>query len=472
MMIKKLSSKLFALFLAAMLAMTFVSRVVYTKKLAVVTVKNLQHIRLTKNIKCSGTLEPTAVTPVFLPEGLTVEKITAAAGSSVVAGDELLRLDKAQLKDKAERLKREINESVADNGLYSKEETPIFTEEDIPIKSVSVKAGDKVSEGDELFMLDCERLLILINDLETERNEDIINRDGILAHASDDTEEGESGLPNTEADVLALSIAQKQAKIDRYLALYKSGGKVCAPCSGTVTKVEIKTGDLTQRSAALLIGGDIQPGAAVADKEQQLSDLLELIKQDGAVVSPADGQVTEQPLRAGSQTGDGAAVCIADETSPMIFSADITEEDARNIAVGDSAQLTFRGGRIVVNECCIASVTKSANGIGFRLTVPLENSKVSSGETGQLTVSTAADEASDCVPNIAVKGSKTNRCIYVLRTEEGFLGKEYHAERLSVTTGLSNEGLTALDDTGLTEEDLIICTDKELTDGQTVRIRE
>ena len=472
MMIRKLSAKLFALFLAAMLVMTFVSREVYARKLAVVEVKNLQHMRLTKNIKCSGTLEPTAVRPVFLPEGLTVERITASAGSKVGAGDELLRLEKAQLKDKADRLKREINESVEEDGLCSKEETPVFTEPDIPVKSVSVKAGDKVNEGDELFALDSERLLRLINDLETERNEDIINRNGSLAKASLDAEEDGSDIPDTESEVLSLSIAHKQEKIDRYLKLYQNGGRVCAPCGGTVTRVEIKTGDLTQQSAALLIGSDIQPTAAVADKKQQLAAIMELIEQDGAVVSPADGHVMQQSLRAGGQTGDGAAVCIADETSPMIFSADVSEEDARNISVGDSAQISFRGGRVVVNDCRIASMTRSESGDGFRLTIPLENSQVSSGETGELTLSASAAEASDCVPNIAVKGGKNDKCIYVLRTEEGFLGEEYHAERLSVTTGLSNEGFTALDDTGLTEEDRVICTDRELKDGQTVRVRE
>ncbi|MCR5020092.1 HlyD family efflux transporter periplasmic adaptor subunit [Ruminococcus sp.] len=469
MIVKKRPIKLFAIFLSAMLAMTFVSREIYTKKLAVVTAKNVQHMRLVKNIKASGTLEATAVKSVYLPDGLTVEKITVSVGSSVSNGDELFKLDMAQLKEKASRLEDEINELITEEGLQCDDETPVFIEPDIPVKSVEVKPGDKVSEGDILFTLDCDKLLLLINDLETERNEDIINLTGSLAKENKELEE-DNGLPNTEAEILELNIQKKQKKIDRYLGLYNNGGKVTAPCSGRVTKVKVKTGELTDQSAALLIGSDIKTSSAAADKKEQLKMLKDLIDQHGAVKSPADGIVTEQTLRAGEQTGSGAAVCIADENSPMIFSADISEEDAKNISVGDSADLSFHGGRIMIPGCRIASVTKSEN--VFRLNVPIENREINCGETGQLTISAVSEEASDCVPNSAVKGSTTDRCIYVLRIEDGFLGKEYHAERLSVNTGLSNESFTAIDDTGLSEEDKVICTDRELTDGQTVRVKE
>lgn len=469
MIVKTRPAKLFALFLSAMLAMTFISREAYTKKLAQVTVKNVQRMRLVKNIKASGTMEPTAVQSVFLPEGLTVEKITAQAGSSVSKGDELLRLDTAQLKEKANRLEREINELVTEEGLQSDDETPVFAEPDIPIKSVEVKAGDKVSEGDLLFTLDCDRLLLLINELEAERNEDILNLNGSLARENADPEES-LGIPNTEAEVLELNIQKKQKKIDRYLRLYRNGGKVTAPCSGRVTKVKVTTGELTEQSAALLIGSGTKTSAAAADKKEQLKALKKLIKQDGAVKSPAEGTVTDQTLRAGEQTGSAAAVCIADGSSTMIFSADISEEDAKNISVGDSADLSFRGGRVTIPQCRIASVTRSES--GFRVNVPIESCEISCGETGQLSLSAAAEEASDCVPNSAIKGNAADKCVYVLRSEEGFLGKEYHAERLSVSTRMSNESYTALDDTGLSEEDMVICTDRKLKDGQTVRIRE
>jgi hypothetical protein len=41
---------------------------------------------------------------------------------------------------------------------------------------------------------------------------------------------------------------------------------------------------------------------------------------------------------------------------------------------------------------------------------------------------------------------------------------------VDVTAGYSNDSMTALSSSGLGDGDKIICTDKKLTDGQTVRL--
>ena len=163
---KKIAWKLFAGFLILMLIMTFVSRIIYTRRLPVVTVQGVKSQRLTSVLSCSGTVEPTAVKTVYLPEGLTVEMISAFAGKKVEAGDELLRLDMKKLEEKANRLEAEINEEKQTSSASEKNGTSVFAEPDMPVKSISVKPGDRVEKGDELFRIDTDRLCFYINELE------------------------------------------------------------------------------------------------------------------------------------------------------------------------------------------------------------------------------------------------------------------------------------------------------------------
>ena len=168
----KRAVKFFAVFLVLMLIMTFVSRIVYTRSLPVVSVKSVKSERLTNVISCSGTVEPTSVKTVYLPEDLTVEMISAFEGKTVAEGDELLRLDLKKLEEKAQKLKTEINEE-KQNANDVGTGTSVFAEPDMPVKSVTVKKGDKVLiskysgtnvklEGEEYIIVKMEDILATV----------------------------------------------------------------------------------------------------------------------------------------------------------------------------------------------------------------------------------------------------------------------------------------------------------------------
>ena len=467
---KKKMMKLFAGFLAAMLIMTFVSRAVYAKSLPLVQVKEAKTQRLTRMIRCGGTVVPTAVKSVFLPEGLTVEQMCVSGGCAVKKDEALLMLDTAQLKEKALTLENEIEE-LKEQSEQSKSGTPVFAEPDMPVSKVNVGKGDTVEKGDVLFTVDSERLLRLINELETERNSDIINRDGCLAAAQ--KAEGDAALEEAasqqkvQAAVYDCNIKQEQQKIDRYLAVYKNGGRVCAPCSGTVTAVKISDGDLTAESAAVLIGERINESSAVREKEKLLKKYRCLIKDGGIVRSETDGTVTSAPVNAGEQTTASAAVCIADNSQKMYFHAELSEEDAKQVSAGDQTDVVLHNGKLKLS-CRIEAVVKRS-GTGYTAIVPIDCTEALCGDIGELRIQAAAEESSICVPTSALFGSD-HKYLFILKKEDGFIGEEYRAERVDVTAGYSNDSMTALSSSGLGDGDKIICTDKKLTDGQTVRL--
>ena len=468
---KKKAVKVFSGFLAAMLVMTFVSRAVYAKNLPCVTVSEAKQQRLTRVIKCGGTVVPTAVKSVFLPEGLTVEQMIVSPGCAVEKDSELIRLDKAQLEEKALTLESEIADEKNASVSEPKYGTPVFAEPDMPVSEVKVRNGDTVKAGDTLFTVDLDRLLILINELEAERNTDMINRDGCTA-AAEKAEEDELTVENAaqqrvQAEVYECSIEQKQRKIGRYLEVYNCGGKICAPCGGTVTAVKIGSGDVTSQSAAVLIGDEESVCSSISEKEKLLERYHELIKNDGIVKSTAAGTVTSAEITAGQQTTASAALCIADNTAPLCFRAELTEEDAAQISAGDTAEVVLHNGRLRLDDCRIDSVVKQSG--GYIAAVRVEDPDIRCSDIGELRVQSTAEESSICVPTSAVRGGSDQKYVFILKTEDGFLGEEYHAERINVTADKSNDTLTSLSGCGLTEGDKVICTDKKLSDGQTVR---
>ncbi|WP_295153752.1 biotin/lipoyl-binding protein [uncultured Ruminococcus sp.] len=471
---KKKAVRILAGFLSFMLVMTFVSRGVYAKSLPTVKVKEAKCGRLSRMLRCGGTVVPTAVKGVQLPEGLTVEQVDISAGCKAEKGDQLMKLDVSQLKEKAEALESEIAEMKESAETANNDGTPVFTEPDMPVSRVNVKKGDTVSAGDVLFTVDTGRLLRLINELETERNSDIINRGGCIAAAeSADSSEGmedTASQQRTQAAVYDCNIEQKQEKIDRYLEVYNNGGRVCAPCGGTVTAVKVGSGDLTGQSAAVLIGESDDESCSVKSREKLLDTYRALIEDDGAVMSTVDGTVTAVDVAAGQQTTSSAAVCIADNSRPVYFRAELTEEEAKQISAGDSADIALHNGRQVLSGCRISSVVRQS-GTGYTAIVPIDSEDALSGDIGELRIQVNSEDSSICVPSGAIYGDR-QKYVFILKKEEGFLGEEYRAERIEVTTSSSNETMTALSSGGLSEGDKVICTDKKLTDGQTVRYTE
>ena len=115
-------------------------------------------------------------------------------------------------------------------------------------------------------------------------------------------------------------------------------------------------------------------------------------------------------------------------------------------------------------------MTKLASGNGYRADVPVESADVVCGEIGQLRIRLTDEEPGICVPKSAVRGGEGSKFVYLLVSEEGFLGEEYHAERVTVNEQNSNDSFVSLS-SGVSEGEYVICSEKELTDGQAVRLR-
>lgn len=100
--------KLFLLFLAAMLILTFVSRSIYTDRLPRVTCVNLKRTALNHDILCSGMIETQQEQPVIALSGLRIAAVCVQQGDVVDTGTPLLQFDQTYLRDYIKTLSDQI----------------------------------------------------------------------------------------------------------------------------------------------------------------------------------------------------------------------------------------------------------------------------------------------------------------------------------------------------------------------------
>lgn len=467
-------------FLCIMGMLTFISRQVYAQKLPIVGTEKFSQQNIIHTVTASGSVQYDSVTPVFLEQGIMVEKVCVHTGDSVKKGDTLAKLNMQSLERSVIELEAQSDEIIKGGTAFDTEEdTPVFTESGMRIKSVEVSVGDSVKKGDVLMSVDSDRLLEYINSLEADRNKDMISKNSAVnalnAPIPTDGEDLMREENREKADTLNISIDQQQKLINRYLKVYQNGGNIIAEKDGIVTKLDIKTGDITSDSAIMVISGSSTPGGSLAAKNAQLEELKALIAADGEINSPCEGTVSRVLAEPGTPSGDAAAFFITDTTGgKLYFNADIAEDSAKRLSVGDKVTLLFRNGRIRI-ETQIGSMIRTET--GFRAQIPLdpetfpEAGELDNAEIGEMRAAPRSADTFWCINKEAVYGSGADRYIYVAREAEGFFGKEYHAVKQNITVIDENDDIVGISAPPLAEgEEVIVTTDKTLSDSLRVRL--
>ena len=484
------SVKWFVGFLCIMAMLTFISRQIYTSKLAIVTTGKMKNQAIAHNIRAAGTVECDSLKPVFFPQGVLADKICVHQGDSVNPGDVLAVLNEKSLKKRIQTLEEEIETKLQTDGASAGDDAvPIFTESGMRIIKTAVKNGQKVKKGDLLFQVDTDHLLRLINSLEADRNKDIISRNGLInaMNAPQPTDEfgspiGGSSGSQEQIDSLTISINEQQKKIDRYLEIYYNNGEIRTSAEGTVTSLSGKVGDVTGDSSALaVISSSGKVSSTVSAARDEIKELKAILEAGGNIISEETGVVSSVTVTAGSIAAENnAALFIADTTGDgLYFSAMIEEKQAKYLAIGDKVTVALRNGRLFTDEAEIRSITNS--GENFRVDVVIDNAmfglsedkSISYGEVGELKTSSKTSDKYYCISKEAVHGSGAEKYVYVAEETEGFFGPEYHAVKHSITTADENDTYFGMTSAGIPDEAMIIMSSsKNLTDGARIRLND
>ncbi len=210
---------------------------------------------------------------------------------------------------------------------------------------------------------------------------------------------------------------------------------------------------------------------SIEEKEKDLQKLKELAENGGTVTAPVDGVVTQMALVTGQRTTDTAAVTLADISSGMRYTAQISEEEGKYVAVGDT--VTLKAGGKEYGDLQILSLEQDSENKMVTVTILLEPDTLSIGDTAVFQATKQSDNYPLTIPASAVRVDNSKNFVLVLEEEETILGVQLAARRVDVTVEDQNGSFAAVSSELLSENSRIItlCEDY-IKAGDRVRLRE
>lgn len=272
----------FALFMAVMLIMTYVSRMVYVSRMPRVKWSYPASASIRNKITAEGTVEAVGARAVIGLDGLLVEKVCVAAGDRMEAGTVLYEVN-------MEDLLAQLAELHAQEEAWQKQEQAKRREAAVNTTRAQEDYDMNVIELDRRIAEETKELEELMEDLDTHMFR----------------------IPEEDAsDETWIAWADERLRFDRRIA-----------------------------EKERLIE-DIQ-----LEKEKILRQADREVEDARRAQSAAEhaGDVLEVMMQSGMRMGSDAVLRYADDTGSRIFRTVITQEQKSFVHTGDTVQLTFPG---------------------------------------------------------------------------------------------------------------------------------
>lgn len=403
---------------------------------------------------------------------------------------------------------RKIDHTVTAEGIVEKNrELAVLTQPGLLVKTVYVSEGEKVSANTVLAQLEPESIQEAIDSLENDilalklQNE-AAESNVAKAQQERDTQRKrakEDYQRTMEAQAALVADAQERLKnAQDALAAFdqQSDSPVQEEESRAAVRAELENAVHEARSAyEAALRGQEQAGVEAArqvedaakseakdnsiqinnlsieEKEKELEKLKELTENGGTVTAPVDGVVTQMALITGQRTTDTAAVTMADISSGMRFTAQISEEDGKYVAVGDA--VTLKAGGKEYGDLQILSLEQDSENKMITVTILLGPDILSIGDTAVFQTTKQSDSYPFTVPAGAIRMDNNKNFVLVIEEEETVLGVQLAARRVDVTVVDQNGRYAAITSEVLSESSRVItfCEDY-IKAGDRVRLRE
>ncbi len=209
---------------------------------------------------------------------------------------------------------------------------------------------------------------------------------------------------------------------------------------------------------------------SVSQKERAVEELKQMQQDQGQVLAPVEGVVTQVHLAVGQKTTDTAAFTMADLTSGLRYVAKISKEEAAYVAVGDTVTLKAAGKEVA--ELTVCSMEETEDG-QVQVTVLVPAGSISMGQYAQMEVLKRSREYGATLPLTAIRTENGKKYVYVMEETETVLGVQYVARSIEVEILEQNERYAAIAEGLLgTDSLVIVSSDNFLQAGDTVRLQE
>ena len=211
------------------------------------------------------------------------------------------------------------------------------------------------------------------------------------------------------------------------------------------------------------------------DAKKKSLEKLEKLKEDqGQILSPVKGVVTELKVSAGDNTPDTAIMTLADLSSGCRFVMQIDKSLEKYIARKDPVRLSPADGQKDIDNLEVESITPDGEDkTKLNVTVLLPADTLEIGAAAKMTSMRKEKVQDTCIPVEALHMENSKYYVLVAEEKETVLGTELTAARKDVVVKDKNSTYAALEGSSLLPDDRIITgSDRNIGAGSRIRLRE
>ena len=301
-----------------------------------------------------------------------------------------------------------------------------------------------------------ENKLAEINAITVNSNEDVKNATNRLAQAEKNINEITSANKETSVSYQN-QIANAEAALKNAQAVYEL----------LKTEQTELAADITAELDLSKINKDI------AEKKEEIARLKES-SMGTAITAPVAGTITSLAYVAGETTKpEEAAAVIQVEGKGYTLKISVTNEQAKKVQVGDTAELQNAWYYDDV-QAILSSIKPDPDNPGQKKLLEFEvtGSSIQAGQALNISVGQRSSEYELVVPNSAVREDNNGKFILIVESKSGPLSNRYIATRVDVEVLASDDNNTAIS-AGLYGYEYVITTStKPVEAGKQVRLNE
>lgn len=412
---KRLTGKAMVIFLAIMFVLTFFSRTINNFTMPKVTYVTPSNGSLIKEVTGAGSVEANTTRELYVSSNMKVTGVAVEAGDGVKQGQILMTLDTSDI----ERQLKDEQDKYAQKKLQLEE----LMEAGSPESKISLDKAIQVARQ---------------NVDRTQKNYD-------------------SSKALFEAGAItAISLADAEADLENARLDYE------------IAKNNKDKAVNTNKRAIESIKLDISM------EERKIAELAE--KMDMSIVTaPCDGVVTGLYYSEGmTATASQPLYRIADTGKGFRFVATVNTSAAEYLESGDGAKISVNSINDKTIQGKVSQITDNLQQIGVKkdVLIDIPSAGLIGGEIGTADIKKGIGSYNVLVPNSAVGQDTYGYFVYVLKEREGPLGNEFYAQKVSVSTGDSDNTKTAVL-SGISNSDMVISgSNKQLSDGAPVMVAD
>lgn len=430
-----------SIFMAVMLIMTFVSRMVYVSRMPQIKWSRPAAASIRNELTVDGTVEAVNAQAITGLEGLLVEKVHVTPGDRITEGDLLYEVNMEDLQMQLARL--EAEERVWQGQVQAQRQ----------------EAATEITRAQEDYDITMAEL-----------DRQIEEQTKQLENVMEDLDTHMFRIPEEDAsDEIWIAWADERVRLDRDIAERKRAIEDANFQKEKLLKQadrSIEDARQAQSEVTNAYGAGFSAIGQIQEREEKIEVWKELVEKEGKVTAGQEGTILEIMLQSGMRMGSEAVIRYADAGNGLVFRTVITQDQKALVHTGDSVKVSFPGSSEEVSETIDSIVQESG---GYRVTIRLEPG-VGQGRTEAVMEAVSTSEIYDYVIPLQALHNESGNCIYVLEEKNGILGTELNVRSLTVRLLEQNEDYAAIADELLSVDTKIVTeSDRELSNGIAVK---